>query len=77
MKQIGLLLLAVATAVGIAAHMAHASGQSDGESSSIYGVTVPPGYRDWQLIAVNQLAALVGKQKKAAAPHPSADRPAV
>ena len=25
------------------------------EASPIYGVTIPPGYRDWQLIAVNQL----------------------
>jgi hypothetical protein len=55
MKQIGFLLLAVVTVVGIVAHMAHASGQSDGESSPIYGVKIPPGYRDWQLIAVNQL----------------------
>jgi hypothetical protein len=25
------------------------------ESSPIYGVTIPPGFRDWKLIAVNQL----------------------
>jgi hypothetical protein len=25
------------------------------ESSPIYGVTIPPGYRDWKLIAVNHL----------------------
>jgi hypothetical protein len=54
-KQIGFLLLAFVAVVGIVAHMAHASGQSDGESSPIYGVKIPPGYRDWQLIAVNQL----------------------
>ena len=28
-------------------------------ASPIYGVTIPPGYRDWKLIAVNQL--VVGK----------------
>jgi len=55
MKQIGFLLLAVVTAVGIVVRMAHASGQSDADSSPIYGVKVPAGYRDWQLIAVNQL----------------------
>lgn len=60
MKQIGFLLLAGITVVAIIAHMAHASGQSDGESSPIYDVKVPPGYRDWQLIAVNQLL-LAGK----------------
>jgi hypothetical protein len=55
MKRIGFLLLAVVTVAGIVAHMAHASGQSDGDSSPIYGVKIPAGYRDWQLIAVNQL----------------------
>jgi hypothetical protein len=55
MKRIGLLLLAVAALAGIFAYIAHASGQSDGDSSPIYGVKIPAGYRDWQLIAVNQL----------------------
>jgi Cytochrome P460 len=55
MKRIGLLLLAVATLTGIVAYMAQASGQSDGDSSPIYGVKIPAGYRDWKLIAVDQL----------------------
>jgi hypothetical protein len=55
MKRIGFSLLAVVTVAGIVAHMAHASGQYDGDSSPIYGVRIPAGYRDWQLIAVNQL----------------------
>jgi hypothetical protein len=55
MKRIGFLLLAVATLAGIVAYMPHASGQSDADSSPIYGVKIPAGYRDWQLIAVNQL----------------------
>ena len=55
MKRVGFLLLAVVTVAGIVAHMAHASGQSDGDSSPIYGVKIPAGYRDWQLIAVKQL----------------------
>src|SRR5271154_1770475 len=55
MKRIGFLLLAAATLAGIGAYMAHASGQSGGDSSPIYGVKIPAGYRDWQLIAVNQL----------------------
>jgi hypothetical protein len=33
----------------------HSSGQSDPEASPIYGIKIPAGYRDWQLIAVNQL----------------------
>jgi hypothetical protein len=59
MKRIGFLLLAVITVAGIVAHMAHASGKPDGDSSAnsspIYGVKIPAGYRDWQLIAVKQL----------------------
>jgi hypothetical protein len=59
MKRIGFLLLAVLTAAGIVAYRAHASAQSDAGSSAlaspIYGVKIPDGYRDWQLIAVKQL----------------------
>jgi hypothetical protein len=55
MKRIGFLLLAVATLAGIVAYITHASGQSDGDSSPIYGVKIPAGYRDWKLIAVNNL----------------------
>jgi hypothetical protein len=55
MKRIALLLVAVVTVAGIVAHMAHAFGQSDEDSSPIYGVKIPAGYRDWQLISVNQL----------------------
>src|SRR5271169_4909202 len=60
MKRIGFLLLAVVTVAGIVAHMAHASGQSEGDSSPIYGVKIPAGYRDWKTIAVDQLL-LAGK----------------
>jgi hypothetical protein len=55
MKRIGFLLLAVVAVAGSVAHKAHASGQSDGDASPIYGVKIPAGYRDWQLIAVKQL----------------------
>jgi hypothetical protein len=59
MNRIGFLLLAVATLTGIVTHMKRAAAQSNAAPSSnaspIYGVTIPAGYRDWQLIAVNQL----------------------
>ena len=55
MKRIAFLLLAVVTLGGIAAYIAQASGQSDGDSSPIYGVKIPAGYRDWKVIAVAQL----------------------
>jgi hypothetical protein len=55
MKRIAFLLIAVATLAGIVAYTAHASGQSNGDSSPIYGVKIPAGYRDWKLIAVDNL----------------------
>src|SRR6202050_2441052 len=55
MKRIGFLLLAVATLAVIVAYMPRASGQSDGNSSPIYGVKIPAGYRDWKVIAVANL----------------------
>jgi hypothetical protein len=59
MKRIAFLLVAVATVAGIVAFTPRASGRADEASSPIaspiYGVTIPAGYRDWQLIAVKQL----------------------
>jgi hypothetical protein len=55
MKRISILLLAVATVAGIFVHLPEASGQSAEDASPIYGMKVPGGYRDWQVIAVNQL----------------------
>jgi Cytochrome P460 len=55
MKRIGFLLLAVTALASTVAYMAHASGQSGGDSSPIYGVKIPAGYRDWKVIAVDQL----------------------
>jgi hypothetical protein len=60
MKRVAFLLLAVITVAGIVAGMAQASGESDGEASPIYGVRIPPGYRDWKVIAVDHLL-LAGK----------------
>ena len=67
MKRISFLLLAVATLAGIAAYMAQASGQSDGEAAPIFGIKIPRGYRDWKLISVaheegnlNDLRAILG-----------------
>ena len=50
-----------------AAEKAPASGQADGEAAPIFGVKIPPGYRDWRLISVaheegnlNDLRAILG-----------------
>jgi hypothetical protein len=55
MKRLALLLVAVATMVGIVAKLAPAAGHGDEEASPIYGVKIPAGYRDWKIIAVDQL----------------------
>ena len=55
MKRLAFLLFAVAALGAIVAYMPRASGQSDGDSSPIYGVKIPAGYRDWKAIAVDQL----------------------
>src|SRR5215467_14458978 len=57
MRRIVFLLLAAAALAGVAAYMAAASGQAGGEAAPIYGVKIPPGYRDWKVIAVTQLQA--------------------
>jgi hypothetical protein len=61
------VLVAVAALAGVVASMAPASGQADGEAAPIFGVTIPPGYRDWRLISVaheegnlNDLRAILG-----------------
>ncbi len=55
MKGITYLLGAVIALAGVVTYMAPASGQANGEAAPIYGVTIPAGYRDWKLIAVDQL----------------------
>jgi hypothetical protein len=55
MKWISYLLVAAAVVTVIAAKSTPASGHADDEAAPIYGVKIPDGYRDWSLIAVNQL----------------------
>ena len=67
MKRTAFLLVAVATLAGVSASVLISSGRANEEASPIYGVTIPSGYRDWQLISVtheegdfNQLRAQLG-----------------
>ena len=67
MKRIAFLLIAVATVAGVVAFTAPASGHADQEAAPIFGVKIPPGYRDWKLISVaheegnlNDLRAILG-----------------
>ena len=67
MKGFAYLLVAVVALTGVVVYMAHASGRSEQEADPIFGITIPPGYRDWRLISVaheegnlNDLRALLG-----------------
>jgi hypothetical protein len=60
-------LAAVIALAGAVAYMAPVSGQAGGEAAPIFGVKMPPGYRDWRLISVaheegnlNDLRAILG-----------------
>jgi hypothetical protein len=67
MKWVAFLLIAVATVAGVVVASALASRHADEEAAPIFGIKVPPGYRDWKLISVaheegnlNDLRALLG-----------------
>jgi len=67
MKRIAFLLFAVVAVAGAVAFTAPASGHADGEAAPLFGIKIPPGYRDWKLISVaheagnlNDLRALLG-----------------
>ena len=52
MKGLAYLLVAVVAMTGVVVYMAHASERPDGEADPVFGITIPPGYRDWKLISV-------------------------
>jgi hypothetical protein len=67
MKRIVFLLVVVIGVAGVVAFTAAASGYADEETSPIFGIKIPPGYRDWKLISVaheagnlNDLRAVLG-----------------
>jgi hypothetical protein len=67
MRRIALLLVTVAMVAGVVASTAPASGTADEDAASIFGIKIPPGYRDWKLISVaheegnlNDLRAIMG-----------------
>jgi Cytochrome P460 len=67
MRAVACLMgLAVALTVAVV-YEAHPSGYADGEAAPIFGIKIPPGYRDWRLISVaheegklNDLRAVLG-----------------
>jgi len=67
MRRIVFVVVAVVALSGAVSCMVPASGQSDGEAAPIFGIKIPPEYRDWRLISVaheaddlNDLRAILG-----------------
>ena len=67
MKGFAYVLVVVVALTGVVVYVAHASGRPDGVADPVFGITIPPGYRDWKLISVaheegdlNDLRALLG-----------------
>ena len=67
MKRITFLVVAIASLASIVVSTAPVSGHADEEAAPIFGIKVPPGYRDWRLISVaheagnlNDLRAVLG-----------------
>lgn len=52
MKRISILVLAAAAGACAIASMAFTAGHADSQGSPIYGITIPAGYRQWELISV-------------------------
>src|SRR5271165_1458282 len=54
MKRNAFLLVAVVAVAGMVVYVAHASGQAEAAAAPVFGIKIPPGYRDWGLISVTQ-----------------------
>jgi hypothetical protein len=57
MKLIPVLLFAAA-ATGLVEFLSFTPGRAVGEGSPIFGVTIPDGYRQWELVAVSHESGL-------------------
>jgi hypothetical protein len=51
-ERVGLLVGCSCSDDRCGRHIAHASGRSDEDADQIFGIKIPPGYRDWKLISV-------------------------
>lgn len=67
MRWVVFLVVTAATVAGVVLFTAAASGDPDEGAAPIFGVKLPPGYRDWRLISVaheegnlNDLRAILG-----------------
>lgn len=52
MKRLALFLVVIGTMAGFIVSSARTPAPPDQQAAPIFGVTLPPGYRDWRLISV-------------------------
>jgi hypothetical protein len=69
MKRIALMLSIVVALAGVVASSVAAVGHSNEEAAPVFGIKIPPGYRDWRLISVaheegdlNDIRAILGNK---------------
>src|SRR5438876_30335 len=55
MKRISSLMFVAATAASAVAWVSLAAGQADKPASPLFGVQIPDGYRQWQLLTVTHV----------------------
>jgi hypothetical protein len=67
MRGLVSLLSAVVALTSVFVYLAQATGNAAGEGAPLFGIKIPPGYRDWKLISVaheegnlNDLRAVLG-----------------
>jgi hypothetical protein len=67
MQKIAFLLVAIAVVLSVIASTEPPSGHADDQAAPIFGIKIPPGYRDWKLVSVaheegnlNDLRAVLG-----------------
>src|SRR5215813_4315457 len=65
MRPIAFGIVVAAALTGFCSYWVPASGQAEKEVAPIYGIKIPEGYRNWQLISVNHLAGGNLKQVRA------------
>src|SRR5229473_4926319 len=67
MKRVAFLLAAIAAMAAVVTFTPPASGHADEEAAPIFGIKIPPGYRDWKLVSIaheegnlNDIRAILG-----------------
>ena len=67
MKNFACVFGAVAALTGVLLYVPHAAGDATAEKAPLFGIKIPPGYRDWKVVSVaheagnnNDLRAILG-----------------